>query len=125
MAKLSALVAKSMKGLEKAVARGAKRGCLLAAQHLQRKSQAIVPVDTSTLKKSASITDESSDTEAKYRVSYATHYAIYVHENLTAVHNTPPGARAKFLEEPAIAERKFMRKIIETEIAKAIRKETS
>jgi len=122
MTKLSALVTKSMKGLETAVARGAKRGCLLAAQHLQRKSQEIVPVDTSTLKKSAGILDESSDTEAKYRVFYSTHYAIYVHENLMAMHDTPPGARAKFLEEPANTERKVMQNIIKTEIAKAIRK---
>lgn len=44
------------------------------------------------------------------RVGYATPYAIYVHENLSANH--PNGGQAKYLEQPSRLLRQEMRDVI-------------
>ena len=58
------------------------------------------PVDTGTLKDSASV-EETQNTETEYEVtlSYNTDYAINVHEISTYHHNNPPTACWKFLEK--------------------------
>jgi ribosomal protein L18 len=101
------------------VKKAAKTGALLAARHLQRASQKVVPIDTGHLKKSCQIIDESTPDMARYVVTYSAQYAIYVHENLTATHAA--GKQAKYLEEPARNERDYMNTIIVTEIGKALK----
>ena len=100
------------------VEKAAKVGALNAARHLLRRSQKIVPIDTGDLKKSGAIIDESRPGYARYVVTYSQHYAIYVHENLMAMH--APGKQAKFLEGPAQQDRELLQQIVADEIQKAL-----
>lgn len=62
-------------------------GLTRAGLWLQRASQQIVPVDTGNLKASAFTRSEGDNTAAvKVFVGYTANYALYVHENLDALH---------------------------------------
>ena len=74
-------------------------GLTKAGLWLQAQSQKVVPVDTSALKNSARTRVEGTGFDTQVSVEYSTHYAIFVHEDLTARH--APGKQAKYLEEPA------------------------
>jgi hypothetical protein len=87
---------KTHKESQKALGQALVMGALL----LQRESQKIVPVDTTTLKKSANDGTrlEEIGGQPSVTVGYGTDYAIYVHENMEARH--APGKTAKFLTRP-------------------------
>ena len=95
---------------------GLQKGLFVGGLLLQRESQKIVPIATSTLKKSADtwkVPGLRNGTDVM--VGYGTDYAIYVHEDLEARHAA--GKQAKFLEQPL---RDFQTQIAEV-IAKTIR----
>lgn len=54
-----------------------------------------------------------ADARLKLIVGYKAEYAVYVHENLQAIH---PVGRAKFLEEPQRTEQPTMLNIIATDL---------
>ena len=77
---------------------GLKRGGLF----LQRESELIVPVDKGNLKASSFTRSEFDNTSAvTVRVGYTAAYALYVHENLDALHGAAYNqAYAKELAAP-------------------------
>jgi len=96
--------------IEKGVSRGLRRGGLF----LQRQSQKVVPIDKSVLKNSARTRNVGgSGFDTDIIVSYNTDYAVYVHENLDAIHKE--GKIAKYLEKPARDNRNEILKIIREE----------
>lgn len=87
---------------------------LKAALFVQRESQKLCPVDTSTLVNSAmSGVEREGNHVWKGTVSYNTHYAVYVHEDLNAHH---PIGQAKYLEDAARNNHAKIRNIISTEL---------
>ncbi len=121
------------------VARGLKRGGLL----LQRESQKIVPVDKGPLKASAFTRNVGgSGFKTDIVVGYTAGYAVYVHEDLEALHGAAynekygtiitdfvakterrehlrgPNQQAKFLEQPARQLRPVILRIIHQEAKK-------
>jgi hypothetical protein len=112
---VSVILSNLKKGLAtkaKQITKGLKKGGLF----LQRESQLIVPVDTSTLKNTAFTRQIGSDARPDIVVGYNTSYAVFVHEDLDARHK--PGKQAKFLEAPARAKRKEILQIIVDEAKK-------
>lgn len=97
---------KAKRNIEKGIERGLKAGGL----YLQRLSQLIVPIDTSALKNSARTIALNSGADTEVLVQYLTAYAIYVHEDLHASH--APGKVAKFLEKPAIENRRDIIRVV-------------
>lgn len=77
----------------------ARHGLIKAGLFLQRQSQKIVPIETSTLKNSAGTRALGSGWMTAVVVFYTASYAVYVHERTELRH--APGKKAKFLEEPA------------------------
>lgn len=77
------------------------RGMMAAGRQLQRDSMLLVPVDTGTLKRSATTILKKSTSKGIVivDVQYSTHYALAVHEILYYYHKPP--TQAKFLEQPA------------------------
>ena len=71
----------------------------LGGLEIQRASQKIVPVDLGILKPSAFTRSDGKGFKTQVTIGYTTSYAIYVHENLDAKHET--GKKAKFLEDRA------------------------
>lgn len=113
----------SFKLHEKHLIDAMKNGVIDAAITLMRASQELVPVDTGDLKASARTTITLDD-EKKIivQVSYGTSYAIYVHEDLFARHDSeknPSTATAKFLEIPARTLQPQLRLIIMEAIQRA------
>ena len=125
--------------IARGVARGLKRGGLL----LQRASQEIVPVDKGPLKASAFTRNVGgSGFKTDIVVGYTANYAVYVHEDLEALHGQAfnekygalltdivtkeerrehlrgPNQQAKFLEQPARQLRPVILKIIHQEAKK-------
>lgn len=96
----------------KAFARALLRGGLL----IQRESQKIVPIDTGALKNSARTTTKGEGFKTTVTVSYATAYAIYVHEDLEAKH--APGKSAKYLEIPIRRHARTIARDIRAEVRK-------
>lgn len=77
------------------------RGMMAAGRQLQRDSMLLVPVDTGTLKRSATtVLRKATGTGIVIvDVKYSTYYALAVHEILYYYHKPP--TQAKFLEQPA------------------------
>lgn len=83
------------------------KGLKEIAEEIMNESQAEVPVDTSALKQSAFVEEQSknillgyggpADTINPKTHQSASEYMYYVHEDLSAHHNT---GKAKFLEDP-------------------------
>ena len=103
---LAATIAKQ----EAVTMKGLRKGLYRAGLFLQRESQKIVPVDTTVLRESATTIMEGSGMDVAAVVSYATDYAVYVHENLEVKHK--PGKQAKFLETPLREQRDRLQEII-------------
>lgn len=99
MTGVSKVLAK-MKASTVAKAVGVEKGLKDAGLFLQRESQKIVPVDTANLKGGAFTRKVSgSGFDADIVVGYVADYAVYVHEDLQAKHQS--GQQAKYLEQPA------------------------
>lgn len=75
------------------------RGLMAAGRQLQRDSMLIVPVDTGTLKRSATTVLRRAQKTVVVDVKYSTYYALAVHEILYYYHAPP--TQAKFLSLPA------------------------
>lgn len=119
--------------IQKGIERGLKKAGLL----LQGWSQMIVPVDTGLLKNSAYTRVTGKGANTSVFIGYTASYAIYVHENLDALHgaefNAYYGAKiasgaehsrgadqqARFLVEPAIEHRKEIKDVIAEEAKRA------
>lgn len=123
-------------------AAGAERGLKKAIKVLFRASQALVPVDQGPLKASGDIREEGSGFDTVVRVVYTAGYAMYVHENMDAVHgelynekyahqianklidsrtgapyhDRKPAQQAKFLEDPYMELLPELKRIILAEI---------
>ncbi len=79
-----------------------------------RKSDYFVPKDTLALMQSKKITVTGKGFGARAVLSYSTHYAIYVHENLDMPHAEP--TCAKFLEKAVRLTRGTQASIIKREL---------
>ncbi|MGA5764478.1 minor capsid protein [Nonomuraea bangladeshensis] len=96
---------------------GAAKGLKIALEHLLQKSREEVPHEEGTLERSGTVSvDESTLTGA---VSYDTPYAVRQHEDLTLRHDA--GRKAKYLEDPADAERPVMLELIAAQIRRSLR----
>ncbi|MET7333274.1 hypothetical protein [Nonomuraea sp. NPDC005650] len=103
--------------LDKAMEAGAVKGLAVAMEHLLQKSREEVPHEEGTLERSGTTSvDESTLTGA---VSYDTPYAVRQHEDLTLRHDE--GRKAKYLEDPADAERAVMLELIAAQIRRSLR----
>jgi len=88
-----------------------ENGLKKAGLFLQRKSQEVVPVDSSNLKGGAGTRNiGGAGFLADIIVFYLAIYAVFVHEDLDARHN--PGQKAKFLEGPARENSKELLEIV-------------
>lgn len=98
-------------------ARAASRAALRAgAEHLKERSNAICPIEESTLIRSSGVSVSADGKVAA--VYYGTPYARRQHEELTWRHD--PGRQAKYLEEPARREHKTIQRIIATHMRRAL-----
>lgn len=92
-------------------------GLVDAAEHLLQVSRTEVPHEQGDLERSGAVTqDRTQDTVA---VSYDRPYAVIQHEELSYRH--APGRKAKYLEDPAIAERETMTAIAAKRVRRAMR----
>lgn len=73
-------------------------GLIKGGLKLQNLSMKIVPVDTNTLRPTARTTPIGSGVDIDVIVSYATDYAVFVHERSDLKHK--PGKSSKYLERP-------------------------
>ena len=87
-----------------------KIGLTKAALLLQRMSQKIVPILTSTLKDSAGTDVIGEGWDADALVFYTALYAVYVHEQTQNQHKK--GKQAKFLETPMRENRRELLNVI-------------
>lgn len=94
-------------------AKNAVRG---AAELLRDEAVQRTPVETGTLRATASVIPNGDDTAV---VSYGTVYARRQHEEVGWQH--PGGGEAKFLENAMHAKRQDIARFIQSEIRKAIR----
>lgn len=116
-----------------AVERGMKKGGLL----IFRESQKEVPVDQGPLKASGFIRTTGKGVNTKLHLGYGAAYAIFVHENLDALHGAAfnafhadeiraghehsrgPNQKAKFLEGPARRNAKTFKNLVADEAKRA------
>jgi len=97
-----------------------RKGMEKAGRFLLARSKELVPVATGKLKRSgqSKVLNDSSGMP-RYIVSYATPYALYVHEDLDAFHEV---GQAKFLEKPAREYRLTLIHMIKEEVRKSTRR---
>ena len=110
---------KRLRAIQKAQIKGVERGLVKAGLFLQRESQKVCPVDTSALRNSARTRKIGSGYKIQVIVSYATAYAIHVHERTNIPHYNPPGAMAKYLEVPYRRNKRRLILIVKTEAQKS------
>jgi len=96
---------------------GAKAGLTAALEHLLEESRRIVPIDEGTLSRSGKVSVTADGTEGA--VSYDTPYAAKQHEDMTLNH--PNGRQAKYLEQPAHAEKATMTGLVAGAIRAAVK----
>lgn len=132
----------NMKKVEKDAGSKVARGLKKAGAFLLRESQAIVPVDKGILKASGFVRAFGVGFKTDVIVGYTAGYAVYVHENLEAVHGAAfnikyaamitdsknkkqvkqytrgPNQQAKFLEAPCRTKRGEIIDIIKQEVLK-------
>lgn len=96
---------------------GAARGLLLGGEHIADESSRQVPLDEGTLQRSAVVSVDPAMLTAA--VSYDMPYAVEQHENLQYRHL--PGRKAKYLEDPFIAEADTVGEIIAAEMRRSLR----
>jgi hypothetical protein len=95
-----------------------RQGLIRAGLFLQRKSQEIVPIDTSTLKNSAGTRADGYNWDTVVSVFYTATYAVYVHERTKLKHKE--GKSAKYLEKPARQHKAKILRLIAGEIDKSM-----
>ena len=95
-----------------------ERGLGKAALVLKGATQRVVPIDLGNLRSSAFVRKIGAGFKTRMIVGYSADYAVYVHENLNAMHKE--GTRAKFLSGPAIelTENGVLLKVVLSEVAK-------
>ena len=97
------------------VLKGLDRGTHLAGERLLALSAEVAPLDVGTLIGSGAVTDENSPGgESTAVVSYDTPYAARLHEH--PEYNFQGGRQGKFLEGPAVENRKELGDIIRKEV---------
>lgn len=80
---------------------GLEFGVVKEASDVMNEARNEVPVDTGRLKASGTVLPpEKGGTKVSVEFGFGTDYAVFVHENLTASHET---GSAKFLERPFLA----------------------
>ena len=92
--------------------RGAARGLLLGAMHVEEESKRIVPFEEGTLARQTIVSVDEAALRAA--VSYDTPYAVRQHEELTYQHDA--GRQAKYLETPLNSEGAKVAALIAREI---------
>lgn len=92
-------------------------GLVDAAEHLLQVSRTEVPHEQGDLERSGAVTQDQA--EGTVAVSYDRPYAVVQHEELSYRH--APGRKAKYLEDPAIAERETMTAIAGKRVQRAMR----
>jgi hypothetical protein len=97
--------------------KGAARGLLLGARHVEEESKRIVPIDEGTLALQTIVSVDEAALAAA--VSYDTPYAVRQHEELTWSHDD--GRQAKYLETPV--NDPGVKHAVETLIAREIKRE--
>ena len=101
-------VLRNLQLVHPSLGKAAERGLMRSGLLIQRESMQEVPVDMGNLKASAFTRKTKGDGfTANVQVGYTAAYAIYVHENLDAVHGA--AFNAKYAAE--IAKNKSKRKI--------------
>lgn len=109
-------VYKNLNITEEEIIKAALKGQKALALNILGESQKLVPVDTSTLKRSGHVSTERNITT----ISYNTPYALKQHEDASLNH--PKGGEAKYLEKPFNEKVQDMENFISTEVYKAMRK---
>lgn len=94
----------------------ARRGLLLAAEHVLTEANERVPIEEGTLARSGRASVD--DGELKAAVSYDTPYAVRQHEDMTLRHDQ--GRQAKFLERAVASEVEAIRGIVADAIRGAL-----
>ncbi|GAA1455461.1 hypothetical protein [Nocardiopsis tropica] len=94
---------------------GAERGLGMAMEHLLGESRKQVPHEESTLERSGTAVVDGLEGA----VYYDTVYARRQHEEETWRHD--PGRKAKYLEDPAIAEKDTMLGLVAAQVRRALR----
>lgn len=93
----------------------AARGLGMALEHLLGEARKLVPIEEGTLERSGvAAVDGLAGV-----VAFDTPYAVRQHEELTWRHDA--GRQAKYLEQPAMAERETMNALIAAQIRRALR----
>ncbi|MFF0860900.1 hypothetical protein ACFYUV_04005 [Nonomuraea sp. NPDC003560] len=103
--------------IDKAMEAGAVKGLKVALEHLLQKSREEVPHEEGTLERSGTVSVDEA--ELIGAVSYDTPYAVRQHEDLSLRHDE--GRKAKYLEDPAVAERTVMAELIAAQIRRILR----
>lgn len=94
---------------------GARKGLVLATNHVLQVSNQRVPNETGDLERSGRATVD----DLRGAVSYDTPYAVRQHEELTWRHSR--GGRAKYLESALVDEAGTVRDIVAAQVRRALR----
>jgi hypothetical protein len=106
--------AKAIKEREHAAA---VRGLDRAADHLLDAALVVTPIEFYDLVETGTASTDAS--QMRSAVSFDGPYSIWQHENLELAHD--PGKSSKYLEEPFLAEKDEMLRIMADEIGQALR----
>lgn len=87
---------------------------VLEGERIMAESKGECPVDTGALRASGNVSQEE---EGTVTLGYPLDYAVYVHENLSAIH---PTGKAKFLEDPVNRNLPILPETIGSAIARAL-----
>lgn len=105
--------------VRKAERGGAIQGLRKASEHLLGESRKQVPHETGALEASGVAQVDERGLSAS--VSYDTPYAVRQHEEIDYVHKGKPGAKAKYLEDPATTESATLHELVAAEIRRSLR----
>lgn len=104
----------NFKPATEAAREAAEQGLDDALEHLLGAARKLVPIEEGTLERSGAASRE----ELTGAVSFDTPYAVAQHERMDLRHDA--GRSAKYLEQPATAERDKMRDLIAAKIRRAL-----
>ena len=96
---------------------GSKSGLTAALEHLLEESRRVVPIEEGTLSRSGKVSVTEDGDEGA--VSFDGPYAVAQHERLDFKH--PNGRQAKYLEQPAHAEKATMTGLVAGAIRAAVK----
>jgi len=106
-------VIKRLKAANRVTQKQYESRVMRAGRHLQRESMLLVPVDTGNLRGTADTTKlggKGFETEVIVHYGAGANYAVKVHEDIFVGHKK--GKESKYLEKPALTERKKILKIL-------------